>query len=431
MSGTEFDTVFEDFVKRLVLTKTQKDRIDSVLGVAQSIFNDADAKMQGSFATGTTVKPLTEHTSKDGEGGEYDADIALLSKNWGNNSAAALKGTKSVLLQHYGSKVDDKERNSCERVCFDSDSTGVNFHADFVPLMDIDPTQRADRESGAWKESRTFEVIERYIEFDRQNNYASSCLLIFKRLRDYAGFSKDLPSIFLLAAHLNHYQQKESYRNDLISLCDYLIRLLESNEALFIKSKSGLYDLTENLTEKIENADQILTLLRDFRGELFNMSVDNLQSMQALLSVDFPTDRDLFPAEMESLRTNGLAFDTKNGLSEYEIHTSDHSNQFYRLITKGMEFVNPVKIKFVVSDHRNLSSSRNLAARWRITNDPSKIPEDVRGRLLGRSSGNEFIHINETAKYEGIHRAEVFITERQGNKVIGLGRYKVKKVQNL
>lgn len=431
MNGVEFDTVFEDFIKKLVLTKTQKNRIDSTLVTAQGIFNKADAKMQGSFATGTTVKPLTEHTSKDGKAGEYDADIALLSRNWEKNSAAALKTTKSILMQHYGAKVDGEGKNSCERVYFDSDGTGVNFHADFVPLVDTEPTLRADRESEEWRESRTFEVIERYIEFDKQNNYASSCLLMLKRLRDYANLGQSLPSIFLLAIHLNYYQQKESYRDDLISLCDSLINLLSNDRTLVIRSKNGLYDLTENLTEKVKNTDKILALMSSFKKALLGISIETLESMQSLLSIEFPSDKYQFPIEMQSLRSNGLAYDTKSGFSEYEIHTSDHSNHFYKLITRGMEFVNPVKIKFTVTNHRELNSKVDLAARWRITNDPTKVPEDVRGRLLGRSSGNEFIHTNETAKYDGIHRAEVFLTERRGSKVIGTGRYKVKKVMNL
>ncbi len=303
MNGSKFDTIFEDFIKRLVLTKTQKNRIDTTLSTARTIFDDIDVRMQGSFATGTTTKPLTEHTSKNGKAGEYDADIALLSRNWEADSVEALNITRSVLTS--------------------------------------------------------------------------------------------------------------------------------SNNALTIRSKNGLYDLTENLVEKVTDKDKILALLSSFKKALLNMSVDTLEDMQLLLSIEFPTDKNQFPIEMQSLRANELAYDTKNGLSEYEIRTSDHSNHFYKLITRGMEFVNPVKIKFTVSNHRELNSDRDLAARWRITNDPAKIPEDVRGGLLSRSSGNEFVHTNETAKYDGMHRAEVFMTERGSNKVIGAGKYKVKKVANL
>lgn len=431
MIGTQLDTVFEDFIKKLVLTQTQKDRIDTTLETAQDIFDKAVAKMQGSFATGTTVKPLSEHTSKDGVAGEYDADIALLSTNWNGNSETVLKDIKTVLSQHYGSKVDNKKRNSCERVYFDSDNTGVTFHADFVPLLDEVPIKRADRELRHWRESRTFEVIDRYLKFDQENNYATSCLLIFKRLRDYADLGKKLPSIVLLALHINFYQEGASYCDDLILMCNKAIEILKTNNPLFIISDNGLYQLTENLSEKIENKSEIIELLENFRKSLVDLSIDTLEDMQEFLSVEFPTDANQYPIEMESLRKDGLAFDTKNGLSQYEIQTSEHSNRFYKLIPRGMVFTNPVTMKFIIRNHRELNSTRSLSARWRITNDPRKVPNNIRGRLLGRSPNNEFVHVNETAQYEGVHRAEVFVTKRNDNKVIGTGRYKVEKVENL
>lgn len=431
MIGTQLDTVFEDFIKKIVLTQTQKDRIDKTLETAQDIFDKAVVKIQGSFATGTTVKPLSEHTSSDGIAGEYDADIVLLSTNWNENSEIALTNIKTILLQHYESKVDSKKRNSCERVYFDSDNTGVIFHADFVPLLDETQIKCADRESRRWRESRTFEVIDRYLKFDQENNYATSCLLIFKRLRDYAGLGKNLPSIVLLALHINFYKEGASYCDDLILMCDKAIEILKTNNPIFIISDDGLYQLTEDLSEKIESKSEIIGLLENFRKSLVDLSIDTLEDIQEYLSVEFPTNANQYPIEMESLRKYGLAYDTRNGFSEYELITSDHSNRFYRLVSRGMIFNQPVKIIFKVKNHRELNASKVLSARWRITNDPIKSPNDIRGVLLGKGTGNEFIHSNETAKYNGIHRAEVFVTRRGSRKVIGTGRYKVKKVENL
>lgn len=42
MDGKRFDTIFEDFIYKLLLTKTQKERIDNAITAAEREFGDKD-----------------------------------------------------------------------------------------------------------------------------------------------------------------------------------------------------------------------------------------------------------------------------------------------------------------------------------------------------------------------------------------------------
>ena len=99
MDGKRFDTIFEDFIYKLLLTKTQKERIDNAITAAEREFGDKDeVALQGSFATGTTVKPLSESMSQDGIAGEYDVVIATKSIEKRENLAKELTLPMSQLV---------------------------------------------------------------------------------------------------------------------------------------------------------------------------------------------------------------------------------------------------------------------------------------------------------------------------------------------
>lgn len=429
--GNELDTVFEDFIEKIVLTNTQRQRIDNTVTAAQDLFAEMDVKLQGSFATGTTVKPLTEDTSRDGSAGEYDADIALVSGNW-NGPVDALDDTLISLERKYGAKVDkSNKRNSCERVLFADEGTGVRFHADYVPIKyeDNQVTECVDRKNIKWKLSPTFRIINIYNEFDVQNQYASSCLLILKRLRDYAGFSRQVSSIALLTIVHEYYENQGSYVADLLHLCNRFIDLMKTNREIYFTDNNG-EQLTEDLSQSLGDKDEVIKLFNAFESALRILSLENLELMTGYLSSEFPVDANDYPSQMQSLRSNNFSYDTRRGLENINIDTSDHTSRFYKKYTNAMYFTNNVGIKLQAVNHRELNEVRHLRARWRITNDPSRVPENVRGVLYPRESGNEFIK-KETAQYNGIHRAELFVFENGSNRVIGKGRYKVRKVANL
>lgn len=429
----ELDTVFEDFIEKLVLTNTQRQRIDSVVCRAQDIFSDkASIKLQGSFATGTTVKPLTEENSNDKKAGEYDADIALLSSKW-SMPIDVLNDILSCLIENYGDKTDtNKRRNSCERVIFTDEGTGVGFHTDYVPIKteQDDITKCTDREKNKWKFSPTFKLINSYNKFDTSHPYASSCVLILKRLRDFTGLSEYIPSIIILTLVYEYYIDTGSYFSDLDSLCDHFIEVIQSNKTILFMDQNGCV-LTENLNEKIKQRGAVLDILNKFKSSLEKLTIDSLGILQEYLSSDFPVDVNDYPTQMQSLRSEGFSYDTKFGLENISIDTFEHNNSSFRKYTNAMRFSQVVGMKLKAKNHRELNIERKLQARWRITNDPTRVPVDkIRGELLPREKENEFIR-KETAQYDGLHRAELFVFDKGSKKIIGKGKYKVKKVQHL
>ena len=87
MNLDEYDTLFEDYLTRIVLTREQADSIDSKLGDTLSLFlgyyePDLEVYAQGSYAMGTTVRPLTRQQSPNDEAGEYDVDVVLERNSW-------------------------------------------------------------------------------------------------------------------------------------------------------------------------------------------------------------------------------------------------------------------------------------------------------------------------------------------------------------
>lgn len=425
--ANNLDVVFEDFIERIVLTRTQRERIGSTIKAAQPLFHDTEVKLQGSFATGTTVKPLTEMTAKNGTAGEYDADITLVKPSW-PSSRESLDNIKNTLIKSYGKAVDNKERNTCERVVFSEDSTGVAFHADYVPIKSQAViTKCADRKNNEWKHSPTFEIINNYLNFDKNNPYASACLIILKRARDYAELTTSVPSIYLLTAVFTVYEDKSSYKDDLVHLCEKISNLLEANSTL-VFSVQGI-SLTENLNDNIKNRSTAAKLFKSLADKLRETTIESIADLQELLSSDFPANSYNYPPQIESVRENGYAYDTGYGLIRLEVDTEDHTNQFFKRYVNFMNFSKEVSMKLKVRSHRELSADSGLIARWRITNDSQKVPRDIRGRLEPRQKGNEFIK-KENAKYDGIHRAEVFVINDQ-RRIVAKGRYKVMKKEVL
>ncbi len=429
MDGKRFDTIFEDFIYKLLLTKTQKERIDNAITAAEREFGDKDeVALQGSFATGTTVKPLSESMSQDGIAGEYDVDIAIIDDAWPVMPSSALDEVKDRLREIYSDKVDRKTRESCERVNFANESTGVHFHVDYVPLQEENGvTNKANRSSELWTQSETIRIVRQYLEFDEQHSFATPCLLIIKRLRNYSGFSDDLPSIAIQATFMQYYEDQGSYLDDLIYMSEKVLGVIKNKyDPLIITADNG-DELTEDLQYKINNRLQLAGLFAGFLDELKNIDINDLKKIAEYLSTDFPVNPNEYPPEMESLRREGLSYNTRSGVENIEIDSIEHEKSSFKKITNGMYFSKQLFFKLIAKNHRELNVTRRLACRWRITNDPLGAPkDDIRGKLLSRGSGNEF-EIKEHAQYNGRHRAELFIFERNSPKVIGRGIYIVEK----
>ncbi len=427
MDYGRYDVIFEDFIRRIVLTKTQRNKIENVLGRATEIFNDVEeVDYQGSFATGTTVKPLTEQQSKNNQAGEYDADIMIIDDDWGDDSSRALNAVENNLRSVYSEKVCPNKKESCERVVFaDEQSTGVSFHADYVPLLydKYRGLNRASRKDGNWHSSETKEIIRLFNEFANENKFASSCLIMLKRFRDYNNLESYIPSIFLQACTMKYYKDQGSYLGDLLNMVNGIEQVIaDDGIPIYIKDENGR-SLTEDLQNKIKRRSTIKGILASFK-QLLIVKELNLDEMKDFLSDSFPTSIELYPLQMESLRYHEYAYDTANGLENYEIDIDESMSKYkFTRIQRYYAFSNEVKFEMKFKKRKELVRDvRKLQCRWRITNDLSA--SDVRGKLLKRESGNEFVR-KETAMYDGSHRAEAFVIDNK--KIVGYARFNIKR----
>lgn len=420
-----FDAAFEDFIRSIVLAKTQRNRIDQTLNAAKDIFSDRQlTTLQGSFATGTTVKPLTEKQAKDSIAGEYDADIAIVDSAWHSESSDSLDEIANLLEARYGDKYCGAlKKDSCERVVFAPDSnTSVGFHADYVPLKNMNNTlHKAARSTGLWESSDTLEIIRIYTEFSQNHPFASSCLIMLKRWRDYNLHTSDISSIFLQACVLNFYEDRGSYVDDLKHLTNCIYNAIELGLDVLIVDTDGR-PLTENLVKKIRNAGGVLHDLDALKNTLCSNSV-SLDQLAERFSDDFPVNDSDYPVEIETLRGYGYSYDTTSGVEMYNVdtfHTTSGKLVSYDFGRRLFGFKNSLSIKLKITNRKELASDGDLAARWRVTNDPIKAKHNIRGALMSRNADNEFI-LKESAQYDGIHKAEEFVFRKVSKKIVGYG----------
>lgn len=144
MTNDRYDTLFEDYLVKIALTKTQAAKIDKELEGMLSLFlgfynGDVDIYAQGSYSMGTTVKPLTANQSKNGKAGEYDIDIVLERNSW-EDPAGTFGSIRTGIKEddRYSSLLSSEKKESCERLIYPSNpDTDVGFHVDLVPIKEI------------------------------------------------------------------------------------------------------------------------------------------------------------------------------------------------------------------------------------------------------------------------------------------------------
>src|SRR5581483_2457595 len=232
MNLVKFNPILEEYIAAVNPTPTQDATINSalvsILGLMLSEFSDAEGYAQGSYATDTIVKPLTAAQSSNGVAGEYDIDIVVERANWGS-PVDALDFVGSVLEgdPRYNKMPIDKTKNSCVRIEYAEDSTGVRFHVDIVPTkLENGIRFVADREQGEWKSSDAKLFAERFNQEVDQTPALRSLAIILKRLRDRNGLTDNLKSILVLTLVLGCYAPQGSLMGNLSALLESIKRVL-------------------------------------------------------------------------------------------------------------------------------------------------------------------------------------------------------------
>lgn len=132
---------FKRFHEKIVLGKTQENRIDSAWGtlvpklIEHYGLADGQVFLQGSYPNGTAIKPDPEK-----EGGEYDVDLVCVSASSSATPDEALKELESALKEMgYGDQFDRNATRPCVRLHYAEDPSGAGFHVDVIPARASSP----------------------------------------------------------------------------------------------------------------------------------------------------------------------------------------------------------------------------------------------------------------------------------------------------
>ena len=228
MNLDKFDTTFEEYLEAITLTPTQANKIEAALkrisALALEKFADAEIYAQGSYAYDTLAKPLTDRQS-GGKAGEYDIDIVIERPSWGE-ALASLKAVEALIEGDsvFGQMSIDKTKDSCVRVNYAPDETGVSFHIDIVPTKNAgDGRQVTVRSSNEWKPSDAKEFADTFNEFADGLPNVRPLVVILKRLRDLNDLTEDLKSVLVVTLVMQNYISQGSVMGDLMALLEEVI----------------------------------------------------------------------------------------------------------------------------------------------------------------------------------------------------------------
>ncbi|PKL30800.1 hypothetical protein CVV43_05350 [Candidatus Saccharibacteria bacterium HGW-Saccharibacteria-1] len=425
MNLSRYDTLFEEYLTKIVLTRSQANSIDQMLVETLSLFateyeGDVEIYSQGSYAMGTTVRPLTALQSLDGTAGEYDVDIVLERATW-TDAASALKDVRNVLSDEYSAKLDTKPRESCERVLHSTDAnTEVAFHVDYVPIKSKHPTRYASRRSAnEWFPSDTKKLIEWFQDIAEENTFLPSLILIIKRMRDNAGLTSTLSSICITALVCRLYENKSSYADDLLNIINGIIRVFNVPHVLL---SITLEPLEDDLANRISEAQQkdILKFFINARAELGEGFVnEDIAKLRSVLSASFPADINEFPVELEPLRQRQWGIETDGslrmtGIGEYQSKGTVITRQWRKFagVGESLEF------------RANEYNKRQYGIRWQVLN--AQGSPRIRGDLFeargagGGKNSNEYIN-HETEQYSGKHWVKYYVYDKLSKRVVEIG----------
>lgn len=379
MNDLEWDATFEEFITNIVLTATQAKKIDNSLYSISKLFleklelSDVDIYVQGSFATSTTVKPLTSSQSH-GKAGEYDVDIVIQSANW-DSARQALDVIDSILRsdERYSDKISSDKKSSCERVDYGVDASGVGYHVDIVPIKkEKGVCKKADRGSDTWQQSESKKLVNWVNQFADTNPNFRPTVLAMKRLRDVLGLTDLLPSTVMVVLIAYTYKTHTTYLGDFMSCLEYLRDIFNTDiEKLQIPNPVQSEDFADRYRDNRRDYQEIsLKLNRAYEELLEAFGSGDLNGIQKHLSTDFPN---LLPANVRSLRQEGYAIQTNGSFESASIDSSSQNGQqvsrlkrvFYEL-SKSIVFNGDAKfsnstIKWQVC---NATGSRQLRGDW-------------------------------------------------------------------
>lgn len=434
MNLSRYDSLFEEYIGDIVLTRTQADGIDQKIEETLSLFvgayeGDVEIYSQGSYAMGTTVRPLTVQQSPDDKAGEYDVDMVLERTSW-QGAVSSLESVRNVLSDVYSDKLDEELRETCERVIHSTNQdTDVSFHVDYVPIKRTGMGRYAARRStDEWFGSDTKQLIEWFHDIVDEQVYLPSIILILKRMRDTAALTDTLSSICITTLVCNLYEEKSSYGEDLIGIVDKIIEVFNvPHPRLSIRAEPLMDDLADRIDELQQQT--ILGFLRESRRLLVEgFTNGDTDTLRSVLSSSFPAKLVDFPVYLEALRRRGWGIETDGSLRK--VYISEHQAKGTAMSKRWRKFIGTgEKLEF----RANSYDRQSYGIRWQVLN-AADSPQ-VRGDLFeahtagGHKNSNEYIN-HETEEYDGTHWIKYYVYNKATKRVVEIGERFFVEVNN-
>lgn len=291
MQLNKFDEPLKNYLEAIGLTATQETKIENalqaVLSLALANFPDAQIYAQGSYSTDTIAKPLTERQGH-GKAGEFDIDIAIESASW-VGAVGALDAVADAVEGDttFGKLEVDNTKNSCVRIQYPEDQTGVSFHIDLVPTK-VESGARfvPNRAGGFWKTSDAKRFADWFNAQAQARPGMRQVAVMLKRMRDLAGMSDDLKSIVILTLVSKVYQDTGSIMGDLLTVMDQIPDLLGG--AGDRRQIPNPVNPGEDLATTITQFEDVRQYFVDTRGELVGaIAEDDERALKVIFGPGF------------------------------------------------------------------------------------------------------------------------------------------------
>jgi hypothetical protein len=424
------DKAIEKYLHKIILNKTQHDRVTSAVGSLRQILssdeysqlpNATKTYLQGSFITRTTLQPRIEVN----ESAEYDADLVAESTKWNvKNPSSALEAVFKTLVN---SRVPQKAieiKSSCVRIQYADGPKGEKFHVDITPILSHGDEQyvaSCKDNKNEWRKSNPSKLSNWFNTMSVNLPTFRAQYLIMKRLAQVNDIK--IPSIALQKIVSDSYQfkpQSGKYIRELLNLCRTASVLLNNPDYQLLNPvNSG-----ENLTKRIKSTalDEFRKILTSTTKRIEQFAMDSSEENLAdIFGYGFPNK--LGHDFERSLRSSNMYFDCdyadrvslnatcNRGIidgNEYTLTVSaDHQNH-----PKLQQVLD--KMTFSLKDY-----FKNHTIKWQVLNDPSEVSFQVRGHFYeSNSQPNGYHSRSENVNWAGKHWVRAYVMQSDRCKFI-------------
>jgi hypothetical protein len=295
MNLEKFDPILEDYLNKITLTDSQNERVDSalnnVLAVLLEEFADAEIYAQGSYSTDTQSKPLTE-AQGSGEAGEYDIDIAVEREAW-TGARESLESIEALLESDriYGQMEIVKTKQSCVRIRYAKDDSGVGFHVDIVPTRPEGESRCVPlRDDDEWKSSNSKKFADWFNGEAMTKPNLRKVAVIIKRLRDLAGMNEAISSILVLALVSEDYEQNDYLMQDLLGVLHRISGIFADEEQA--PSIDNPVNKGEDLMDRVDDYGKVRAFFVDAYDQLRRaLAEDDARKLESFFGPGFKYEK--------------------------------------------------------------------------------------------------------------------------------------------